>query len=171
MPMFNINLETLLLYAFILAVVFPFLQFAHKFIKLKNKELSLLASKKKSISPMKLQAYERMIIFLERLKPSYLIGKFDEKLNTKELVFLLDKNIKEEFEYNISQQLYIGEESWNNIVNSKNNMLHLLHKILETNPHISSQEFKTLLLMSYMENEDYISNSIENLKSDIHHLI
>lgn len=175
--MWNISLEILLPYIFALIIAFPFLviirQFVYRFIDLKNKELALLAKNVKhhSNSQIKLQAYERMIIFLERLKPTNLINKFDKELNTKEFVFLLDKSIKEEFEYNTSQQLYITEESWGNIMQSKNNILHLIHKILETNPNISSQEFKTLLLMKYLEGEDYVSNSIQNLKMDIQHLI
>lgn len=176
--MWNINLDNLLPYAFVLVIVFPFLvltrQFVYRFINLKNKELSLLAKNVNTHSSLqiKLQAYERMIIFLERLKPSNFINKFDKDLTAKEFVFLLDKSIKEEFDYNISQQLYISEHSWGNIIQSKNNILHLIHhKMQESNSDISLQEFKTLLLMNYLNGEDYIADSIQNLKIDIQHLI
>lgn len=170
--MLNFDIEILLPYAFILVIIFPFLMlakhFVHQFIELKKKELSLLGS---TNSQVKLQAYERMVIFLERLKPNNLVNRFDENLTAKDFVFLLEKSIKEEFEYNTSQQLYINENSWGDIVNAKNNILHLLQKILEVHPQISAQELKTLFLMHYLEGEDYISDCIQNLKGDIHHLI
>lgn len=169
----NIKFEDLLPYAFALIIVFPFLmlakQFVEQFIALKKKELSLLSNQ--SNHQAKLQAYERMTIFLERLKPTQLVNKFDKKLSTKEFVFLLDKSIKEEFEYNTSQQLYLEEQSWKDILNAKNNILRLIHQIVEINPSVSLEEFKTLLLMHYLEGEDYISDCIQNLKSDIQHLI
>ena len=86
-------------------------------------------------------------------------------------VFLVEKNIMEEFEYNASQQLYISQDSWNNILNSKNNVLQLLHKTLENSPNVSLQEFKTLFLMGYVDGEDYISDTIQNLRNEISSII
>ncbi|MDO4763084.1 MAG: hypothetical protein Q4A00_01715 [Flavobacteriaceae bacterium] len=167
------KLENLLPYAFVLIITFPFLMlikhFVYQYITLKKRELHLLTDK--SNSQIKLQAYERMLIFLERLRPQNLVEKFDKELSTREFVFLLEKSIKEELEYNTSQQLYINDESWENIIRSKDNVLHLLHRLLEVNPNISLEEFKTLLIMNYLEGEDYISDSIQNLKIDIHSLI
>ncbi|MGS0747682.1 DUF7935 family protein [Halpernia sp. GG3] len=68
------NFESYYPYAFALVIAIPFLvfarQFVFKFIELKNKEIQILSLK--SNSENKLQAYERMTLFLERLKPSNL---------------------------------------------------------------------------------------------------
>ena len=125
----------------------------------------------KSNAQIRLQAYERMTLFLERMKPSNLVQKFDKELTAVEFVFLVEKNIMEEFEYNASQQLYISQDSWNNILNSKNNVLQLLHKTLENSPNVSLQEFKTLFLMGYLDGEDYISDTIQNLRNEISRII
>ncbi len=58
-----------------------------------------------------------------------------------------------------------------NILNSKNNVLQLLHKTLENSPNVSLQEFKTLFLMGYMDGEDYISDTIQNLRNEISSII
>lgn len=171
--MSNFNFETLLPYAFALILAFPFLglvrQYVYKMIELKTKELAII-SQKNNNSEIKLQAYERMTLFLERIKPTNLVQKFDNHLSVKELSFLLERNIVEEFEYNLSQQLYIKEESWENILTSKNNVLHLIQQTVGDNPK-SVQEFKTLFLMNYLEVKDYLSATIDNLRNDVNQLI
>jgi hypothetical protein len=112
-------------YAFALIIALPIIfllrQFVFTYISLKNKELKLLAVK--ANGDLKMQAYERMTLFLERIKPSNLVNKFDKDLAIHEFIYLLEKNITEEFEYNSSQQLYISRNSWENVVASKNNVI------------------------------------------------
>ena len=100
-------------YAVAVIIALPFLvfakQFVNSFVRLKKQEINFLASK--SNNEIKLQALERMTLFLERLKPSNLVMKFDRDLQPHEFVFLTEKNISEEFEYNSSQQLYISKSS------------------------------------------------------------
>ena len=146
------NLDNLLPYGFALIVAVPFVillrQFVFQFIKLKNRELSIISGK--SSAQIRLQAYERMTLFLERMKPSNLVQKFDKEL---------------------AAVLYISQDSWNNILNSKNNVFQLLHKTLENSPNASLQEFKTLFLMGYVDGEDYISDTIQNLRNEISRII
>lgn len=117
-------------YAFALIIALPIIfllrQFVFTYINLKNKELKLLAVK--ANGDLKMQAYERMTLFLERIKPSNLVNKFDKDLAIHEFIYLLEKNITEEFEYNSSQQLYISRNSWENVVASKNNVIQLMRK-------------------------------------------
>lgn len=164
------NFETYLPYAFALIIAIPFLvftrQFVFAFIKFKNQELQVLNLK--SNTENKLQAYERMTVFLERLKPANLVAKFDSELKAGEFIFLTEKNIQEEFEYNASQQIYIRQATWNNVVTSKNNIIQLLHKTFnETHQLKDLQEFKTVFLMKYVEESDFISETINDMRRDI----
>lgn len=157
-------------YAFALIIAIPFLvllrQFVFTYIKLKEQELKLLSVK--SNSENKVQSYERMTLFLERLKPSNLIQRFDKELAPHEFIFLTEKTINEEFEYNSSQQLYLTKSSWKNIVDSKNAVIDLLHKTYEgLNGNATLDEFKTVFIMNYMNNEDYIAVTIEDLRREI----
>ena len=157
-------------YAFALIVAIPFLvllrQFVYTYINLKNKELQLLSVK--SNSENKTHSYERMTLFLERIKPSNIIQKFDKDLAIHEFIFLTEKSITEEFEYNASQQLYITRNSWKNIVDSKNAVVELLHKTYNSmNNNFSLSEFKTVFLMNYMGDNDYIAETIEDLRKEI----
>lgn len=167
--MLMMNFENLLPYAFALIIALPIIvllrRFVYNYIKLKNRELNLLAVK--SNSGLKIQAYERMTLFLERMKPSNLVSKFNKDLEIHEYIFLLEKSITEEFEYNSSQQLYISKNSWENIVTSKNNVLQLIRKIYENlNSNATLKDFKTILLMDYVNGGDYISETIEDLRKE-----
>lgn len=157
-------------YAFALIIAIPFLvllrQFVFAYINLKNQEIKLLSVK--SNSENKTHSYERMTLFLERIKPSNLILKFDKDLAAHEFLFLTEKTINEEFDYNSSQQLYITKNSWQNIVDSKNAIIELLHKTYESfsnSPDLN--EFKTIFIMNYMNEEDYIGATIEDLRREI----
>lgn len=161
-------------YAVAVIIALPFLvfakQFVNSFVRLKKQEINFLASK--SNNEIKLQALERMTLFLERLKPSNLVMKFDKDLQPHEFVFLTEKNISEEFEYNSSQQLYISKSSWQDILTSKNNVIQLLRKTYEElNENSKLEDFKTVFLMSYVNSEDYISDTIENLRKELNKII
>lgn len=161
-------------YAVAVIIALPFLvfakQFVNAFVRLKKQEINFIATK--SNSDIKFQALERMTLFLERLKPSNLVMKFDKNLQPHEFVFLTEKNINEEFEYNSSQQLYISKSSWQDIVTSKNNVLQLLRKTYEElNENSGLEDFKTVFLMSYVNSEDYISDTIENLRKELNKII
>lgn len=161
-------------YAVAVIIALPFLvfarQFVHGFLKLKKQEINFLATK--TNSEIKLQALERMTLFLERLKPANLVMKFDKNLQPHEFIFLTEKNIIEEFEYNSSQQLYISKSSWQDIITSKNNILQNLRKTYEElNENSKLEDFKTVFLMSYLNSDDYISDTIENLRKELNKII
>lgn len=161
-------------YAVAVIIALPFLvfakQFVNAFVRLKKQEINFLATK--SNSEIKLQALERMTLFLERLKPSNLVMKFDKDLQPHEFVYLTEKNISEEFEYNSSQQLYLSKSSWQDIVTSKNNIIQLLRKTYEElNDNSKLDDFKTIFLMRYVDSEDYISDTIENLRKELNKII
>lgn len=157
-------------YAVAVFIAIPFLlyirQFVYNYIRLKEKELKLLAVK--SSGENRIVAYERMTLFLERLKPANLVTKFDSGLKPHEFIFLMEKSITEEFEYNASQQLFITKNSWQNIVSVKNLMIQLAHKTYEElKGEASLEEFKTIFLMKYVNGEDYIGQTLEDLRKEI----
>lgn len=156
-------------YLFAILLAGPFLillrQFVYEYIKMKNQELKLLTVKGNSEN--KSQAYERMVLFLERIKPSNIVSRFDKNLAKHEFLFLTEKAINEEFEYNASQQLYITKNSWQNILMVKNSILKQLHDTYENlNENAVLEDFKTVFLMNYMNGEDEVGNAIENLRKE-----
>ena len=163
------ELSDYLPYIAALLVVIPvlvlFRQFAFRMIELKEKELKLLSVK--SGGENKLQAYERMTLFLERIKPANLVAKFDRDLKPHEFIFLVEKSVSEEFDYNSSMQLYISKVSWQNITSAKNQIIQLAHKTYEgLDNETSLEDFKTVFLMNYLNGEDFIAETIDDLRKE-----
>ncbi len=161
--------DIILPYAFALLIAIPFFvmfrQFVYNFIKLKERELKMLGLQAGNES--RVQAYERMTLFLERVKPANLITRFNDNLAMHEFVFLTEKSIQEEFDYNASQQLYVSKTSWNNIVISKNQLIQVLHSSAKAlGDNATLEEFKTVFLMNYINEGDFIKENIEELRKE-----
>lgn len=89
----------------------------------------LLKDNQKTALPLRLQAYERMALFLERINPTKLLLRVSPTSADKETYeILLINTIEQEFDHNISQQIYISDECWNVIKASKNSTIQLIRK-------------------------------------------
>jgi len=77
--------------------------------------------------PLKLQAYERLSMFLERINPTSLIVRVNNpEFNVIELKLNLLNAINEELNYNLSQQIYVSEEVWTAVKAAKDNVMTLI---------------------------------------------
>lgn len=82
----------------------------------------------KQILPNKLQAFERMCLFLERLSPGNLVIRLNTgPMSAKELQHLMISEIREEFNHNLSQQIYMSDESWKLIKNTVEDVIALVN--------------------------------------------
>ena len=89
-------------------------------IKLKNTEIVL---------PIRLQAYERICLFLERVMPKNLIVRLNSSdLSAAEFHQILLNEIREEYSHNLSQQVYMTEESWNLVKNAMEEIVMLINE-------------------------------------------
>ena len=94
----------------------------------KNQMISLKAEYQKTTTPVRLQAYERIILFLERISPSSLVFRVKQNDNTvSQYHSRLLENIRDEFEHNLSQQIYLSVDGWNYVVNAKEEMIKLIN--------------------------------------------
>src|SRR5689334_11154230 len=69
---------------------------------------------------LQLQAYERLILLTERIALNNLISRVNQPgLNAREMQAILTQSIKQEFEYNVTQQIYVTPEAWDAVRNLK----------------------------------------------------
>ena len=67
----------------------------------------------KEMLPIRLQAYERISLLLERIAPNNLILRLsDADYSYKELQHILVSNVREEYNHNLSQQIYVSDQVW-----------------------------------------------------------
>ena len=80
------------------------------------------------INPIRLQAYERLALFLERITPNSLVLRcYQPGMDLKVLQGVMTKNIRDEFEHNLSQQVYISSEAWSIIKEAKEEMINIIN--------------------------------------------
>lgn len=83
--------------------------------------------------PIRMQAYERVTLFLERITPNSLLVRTPSKgLTAVEYQSLLLKTIRSEFEYNLSQQIYMSEDAWQMVVTAKSATVSIINKTAST---------------------------------------
>lgn len=124
----------------------------------------------KVITPIRLQAYERVILFLERISPDSLISRLQAPgLTNQKLQSDMLSLIRAEFEHNMSQQIYISNQAWEITKSAKENIVKLINTAADgINPTAPSIDLSRKILESLVQYEklpnhsaiDYIKNEI-----------
>lgn len=77
------------------------------------KLMELKKENSNTLIPLKLQAYERLTIYLDRISPDTLVLRMaDPQMNATQFKHLLIKTINDEFTHNVSQQIYVSSQAW-----------------------------------------------------------
>jgi hypothetical protein len=77
---------------------------------------------------MQIQAYERLALLLERISPESIIMRVNKPgITAKQLHTELLSSIRAEFDYNISQQVYISNKAWELIISAWGKVIHLIN--------------------------------------------
>lgn len=135
-----------------------------------EKKLEMLAEKKKESLPIKLQAYERMLLFCERINPVKLLLRVKPIGNkTEDYLQLLLASMDQEFEHNLVQQLYITDECWNVIIASKTAVKNTLKQIANTSN--SAGDFRENVLLEYSKKEPQTDTAVAFLKKEVKRLL
>lgn len=88
------------------------------------KKLEIRSKSIETLLPSRLQAYERMALFLERISPQNLLVRLSTTgMTSKEFHQLLLSEIRNEYNHNVAQQVYMSEEVWNLIKNAKEDLI------------------------------------------------
>lgn len=99
----------------------------------------LILQNNKLISPIKLQAYERVVLFLERISlESLLVRVSSPEMSASQLHTAMLNAIRSEFEHNLSQQIYMSQQAWEVVRNARSNMIKIINSEVEKIPPDSS---------------------------------
>ena len=118
--------------------------------------------------PIRLQAYERMALFLERISPSKLIIRVQPTSSDKNSYeSLLIANIDQEFEHNLSQQIYVSDECWNIITAAKNATIQLIRKAALLEKTSSADKLREIVLTEMMEKSAPSQVALSFIKKEV----
>ena len=122
------------------------------------------------ILPVRLQAYERSILLLERISPQSMIMRVSRNdFSARQLQQELLSNITSEFEHNIAQQTYLSTEAWEKIQAAKNQVINLVNETAkEVKPDASGPTLGKLILERLTELTNPPSQvAIDYLKQEV----
>ena len=121
--------------------------------------------------PIRLQAYERMTLFLERITPAKLLIRVSPTSSNKESYeALLIANIEQEFEHNLSQQIYMSDECWNIINAAKNATIQLIRKASLLEKTNTANKLREVILTEMMEKRAPSDVALSFIKKEISEL-
>lgn len=85
--------------------------------------------------PLRIQAYERLILYIERIQFPVLVKRvFYPAISRNDFQFSLLQSVQDEFEHNLAQRLYVSEATWQLIVMAKEEVLQNLNAVFADNP-------------------------------------
>ena len=139
----------------------------------KMKKFDLILKSEQYILPIRMQAYERLVLFLERISPESLIMRINRQgMTSQQLHTELLTTIRAEYEHNISQQIYVSKESWEVIKNARSNLINMINMSAKSiEPESPSLKLSQTILETVIDNEtsptdvalDYIKKEIKEL--------
>jgi hypothetical protein len=114
----------------LLALILAVLALAFSIIALLPRGKSASTQPTAEIRSLRLQAYERLVLLTERIALPNLISRLAQPgLTAGQMKLLLIENIKQEFDYNSTQQLYVSDIAWDSVRNLKEQNLAMIHQV------------------------------------------
>ena len=126
----------------------------------------------KDALPLRLQAFERMVLFLERINPTKLLIRltpFSSDKNDYENYVIAQ--IEQEFEHNLSQQIYMSDECWTIIVTAKNATIQMIRKANMSERVDSADKLREVILSDLMEKATPSSAALSFLKNEVNEFL
>ena len=122
----------------------------------------------KQILPLRLQAYERVTLFLERIDPNKLLVRVKPFSDAKDdYENLLIKNIEQEFDHNLTQQIYISPECWNLVNAAKNATIHIIRQASMHEKDGNVDKMREWLLQQFMEEVSPSQKALAYVKKEV----
>jgi hypothetical protein len=139
-----------------------------------QKEMQYIELRKENRSevlPLRLQAFERLVLFLERISPGQLLSRIKPVGENKyDYENLLIASIEQEFEHNLVQQVYVSQKCWDAIRASKNSTISLIRKTAMSDKITSAQKLREVVLTELFERSSPSDTGIAFLKNEIRQL-
>ena len=109
----------------------------------------------KEVTPIRLRAYERLALLLERTEPEQLLSDLNLTQMTKaELEQRLLLNVRREWEHNMSQQIYVGDDVWAKVMKARDEIASFIHTMaLQMPAESTTLDYAKVLMSAYRLNE------------------
>jgi len=122
----------------------------------------------KDILPLRLQAYERMTLFMERINPSQLLVRITPISDDKnEYANYVIAQVEQEFEHNLTQQIYITDECWSIITTAKNATIQIIRLAVKSEKVADANQLREVILSDLLEKTSPSSTALAFIKNEV----
>jgi hypothetical protein len=139
-----------------------------------KRKQEIILQNSRTVTPIKLQAYERVVLFLERISlESLLVRVSTSDMTASQLHTTLLNTIRNEFEHNLSQQIYMSQQAWEVVRNARSNMTKIINSEAEKMPtNSTAMDLSKRLLEKIMElDKEPTRVAIDYIKGEIGRMI
>ncbi|MCQ2310793.1 MAG: hypothetical protein MJZ64_03480 [Paludibacteraceae bacterium] len=144
----------------------------------KKRLFELKSESRKAISPLRLRAYERLSLLLERTEPEAMLKEMmdDPGWINKSITDIqreLLQRIRLEFDHNMSQQIYVSDELWDRIMLARDEMAAFVNQMaIQIKPGSTGLDYMKVLIQAYHQNGDTPHEiALHDLKHEAHSLL
>jgi len=119
--------------------------------------------------PVRLQAYERLVLLLERIEPAGLVIRTNMPgMTASQLQSALVLAVRSEFDHNLSQQLYVSTKAWEMVRNAREETIKRINTAaMKLSPEATSADLASLILIHDMDMEQsLVKGALDLLKSE-----
>lgn len=123
---------------------------------------------RKDTLPLRLQAYERMTLFMERINPSQLLVRITPISDDKnEYANYVIAQVEQEFEHNLAQQIYISDECWSIITTAKNATIQMIRVASKNEKVADANQLREIILSDLLEKQSPSSAALAFIKNEV----
>jgi hypothetical protein len=141
--------------------------------EIRQLQVELKKDRQKHFLPMRVEAYQRAVLLMERIHPSSIVMRLhNPALPAKMLQAELLKSIREEYDHNVSQQLFISPQAWEMIRNSKEEIIKIMNvagnqmDVSSTGTDLAAKVFEIVAEVGPLPTEitvDYLKKELQEL--------
>jgi len=125
----------------------------------------------KTAMPLRLQAYERLSLFLERIDPAKLLIRIiPQSSNKHDYEDYVIAQVEQEYEHNLTQQIYVSAECWNIITTAKNATIQTIRKTNMSERVDTANKLREVMLTDLFDKQSPSSIALAHLKNEVSEL-
>ena len=133
-----------------------------------RRKFNILKTLSKASLPVRLQAYERLTLFLERISPNKLLLRVAPLSSDKQSYEdLLISSIEQEFEHNLAQQIYLSDDCWTIIKASKSATIQLIRKVSMSDKIDSAHKLREAILNEMLDKPAPSNAGLHYIKKEV----
>ncbi len=155
-----------------------FIQYTQYRREEKKRQYELKRESQKTISPIRMRAYERLSLLLERTEPEAMIKELTANstwttMSVADIQRELLQRVRIEFDHNMSQQIYVSDELWRRILLARDEMAAFINQMaIQIKPGSTSMDYMKTLIQAYHLNGDTPhETALQYLKDEVRTLL